>query len=102
MSGGLHGQRRRGPHAGSLRGQAARRRARTDIHTAVDTNGHYGDQLSDAELEVADLVMLDSRACDPERHRELTGMDNGPTLDFARRLAELRRPVWLRYVLVPG
>lgn len=71
------------------------------VHTALDTNGYYGDRLADAELEVADLVLLDLKAWDPERHRRLTGMDNGPTLAFARRLAERRRPVWLRFVLVP-
>jgi pyruvate formate lyase activating enzyme len=72
------------------------------IHTALDTNGYYGDRLSDVELEVADLVILDVKCWDPDRHRELTGMDIGPTLAFARRLAERRRPVWVRYVLVPG
>ena len=72
------------------------------IHTALDTNGYYGDKLSDAELETIDLVLLDIKSWDPERHRTLTGMDIGPTLDFARRLAQRRRPVWLRYVLVPG
>jgi pyruvate formate lyase activating enzyme len=72
------------------------------IHTALDTNGYYGTRLSDAELEVADLVMLDLKAWDPERHRRLTGMEIGPTLDFARRLAAHRRPVWVRFVLVPG
>jgi pyruvate formate lyase activating enzyme len=29
-------------------------------------------------------------------------MDNAPTLAFARRLAEHRRVVWIRFVLVPG
>ena len=72
------------------------------IHTALDTNGYYGEKLSDAELEVADLVILDIKCWEPERHRALTGMDIGPTLAFARRLAARRRPVWLRYVLVPG
>ena len=72
------------------------------IHTALDTNGTYGDRLSDAELECADLVLLDIKTWDPERHRRLTGMEIGPTLDFARRLAAKRRPVWLRFVLVPG
>ena len=57
------------------------------IHTALDTNGYYGDRLSDAELETIDLVLLDIKAWDNERHRRLTGMDIGPTLDFARRLA---------------
>jgi pyruvate formate lyase activating enzyme len=72
------------------------------IHTALDTNGYYGDRLSDAELELADLVLLDLKAWDPERHKRLTGMENGPTLAFARRLAERQRPVWVRFVLVPG
>lgn len=73
-----------------------------DIHTALDTNGFYGDKLSDAELETIDLVLLDIKTWDPARHRHLTGMDVAPTLDFARRLAARRRPIWLRYVMVPG
>ena len=72
------------------------------IHTALDTNGYYGDRLSDAELESVDLVLLDLKSWDPERHRRLTGMDNTPTLAFARRLAAAKRPVWVRFVLVPG
>ena len=72
------------------------------IHTALDTNGIYGDRVSDAELEAIDLVLLDIKTWDPERHRRLTGMDNGPTLEFARRLAARKRPVSLRFVLVPG
>ena len=72
------------------------------IHTALDTNGYYGERLSDAELEQADLVILDIKGWNPARHKELTGMEIGPSLAFARRLAERRRPVWLRFVLVPG
>ena len=72
------------------------------IHTALDSNGYYGDRLADDELQAIDLVLLDIKTWDPERHRKLTGMDNGPTLEFARRLAAHKRPVWLRYVLVPG
>jgi len=71
------------------------------IHTALDTNGFLGERLSDEELEQIDLVLLDIKAWTPERHRHLTGKDVGPTLDFARRLAQRRRAVWLRYVLVP-
>jgi len=72
------------------------------IHTALDSNGYYGARLTDAELETISLVLLDIKTWDPERHRSLTGMDNAPTLEFARRLAARRRPIWLRYVLVPG
>jgi len=72
------------------------------IHTALDTNGHLGARLTDADLSAVDLVLLDLKAWDPELHRRLTGMDNGPTQEFARRLAAIRKPVWVRFVLVPG
>jgi pyruvate formate lyase activating enzyme len=72
------------------------------IHTALDTNGALGSRLTDAELERIDLVLLDIKGWGPERHRRLTGMDIGPVLDFARRLADYKRPIWLRFVLVPG
>ena len=72
------------------------------IHTALDTNGFYGEKLSDEELQTIDLVLLDIKTWDPERHREITGMDVAPTLAFAQRLAAARRPIWMRYVLVPG
>lgn len=73
-----------------------------EIHTALDTNGFLGARLSDDELEQIDLVLLDIKAWDATKHRELTAKDNGPTLDFARRLAQRKRPMWVRYVLVPG
>jgi pyruvate formate lyase activating enzyme len=73
-----------------------------DVHTAIETNGALGSRLSDSELEQIDLVLLDIKGWDPERHRLLTGMDIGPVLDFARRLAARKRPIWVRFVLVPG
>lgn len=71
------------------------------IHTALDTNGSLGPRLSDQELNVIDLVLLDIKCWDPDVHRRLTGMELAPVLDFARRLAASKRPIWLRYVLVP-
>lgn len=72
------------------------------IHTALDTNGALGERLTDADLEEIDLVLLDLKAWDPERHRRLTGADVAPVHAFARRLAARRKPIWVRFVLVPG
>jgi pyruvate formate lyase activating enzyme len=72
------------------------------IHTALDTNGALGHRLTDKDLEQVDLVLLDIKAWDPQHHRQLTGMELGPVLDFARRLAARKKSAWLRYVLVPG
>ena len=71
------------------------------IHTAVETNGYYGDKLSDADLEAIDLVLLDIKMWDAERHRRLTGMVPDQTRAFAKRLAANGRPMWVRFVLVP-
>jgi pyruvate formate lyase activating enzyme len=72
------------------------------VHTALDSNGYLGDRLTDADLKSVDLVLLDLKAFSEELHRRLTGMDNQPVHKFARRLAELNRPIWVRFVLVPG
>jgi pyruvate formate lyase activating enzyme len=71
------------------------------VHTALDTNGYYGERVTDSELQGIDLVLLDLKTWDRDRHIHLVGMDNAPTHAFARRLGELKRPVWVRYVLVP-
>ena len=72
------------------------------IHTTLDTNGYYGEQLTDGDLETMNLVMLCFKAWDPELHRRVTGMDGTAAREFARRLASNRKPMWVRFVLVPG
>jgi pyruvate formate lyase activating enzyme len=72
------------------------------IHTTIETNGFYSEKLTDQDLDVIDLVMLGIKTWGPARHRQLTGMDIEPTLRFARRLATLKRKMWVRFVLVPG
>ena len=73
-----------------------------DIHTALETNGFLAAELSDSDLDTIDLVLLGIKTWDRDRHRTLTGRDNQPTLELARRLAARRLPVWVRFVLVPG
>jgi pyruvate formate lyase activating enzyme len=72
------------------------------VHTALDTNGFLGSRLSDSDLEKVDLVLLDLKAFSAELHHRLVGQDVSPIHEFARRLASAKRPVWVRFVLVPG
>ena len=73
------------------------------VHTAIETNGYYGDHLSDEEIRNIDLVILDMKAFTRKQHERVTGgMHNEDVLEFCNRLAALNRPMWLRYVLVPG
>ncbi|MFI8370379.1 pyruvate formate-lyase-activating protein [Streptomyces sp. NPDC085466] len=72
------------------------------LHTALDTSGFLGVRATDALLRDTDLVLLDIKSWDPETYRKVTGRPLKPTLDFARRLAELGQDVHVRFVLVPG
>ena len=72
------------------------------VHTAIETNGYYGDRMTDDELRNIDLVILDMKAFTPDQHQQVTGLRNEEVIKFGERLASLRRPMWLRYVLVPG
>lgn len=72
------------------------------LHTALDTSGYLGERLTDEQLESIDLVLLDIKSFDPDVYRELTGVELAPTLAFAERLAALCKPMWVRFVLVPG
>ncbi|MCO5991555.1 pyruvate formate-lyase-activating protein [Actinoallomurus spadix] len=71
------------------------------LHTALDTSGFLGDRASEALLADTDLVLLDIKAWNPRTYRALTGGEVSPTLRFARRLADLGVPAWVRFVLVP-
>ncbi|MDB5652747.1 MAG: Pyruvate formate-lyase activating [Tardiphaga sp.] len=72
------------------------------LHTALDTAGFLGLHADDYLLADVDLVLLDIKAFSETTYHDLTGVTLQPTLDFARRLAAMRKPVWIRYVLVPG
>jgi pyruvate formate lyase activating enzyme len=72
------------------------------LHTAVDTSGFLGDRMTDEMLDATDLVLLDIKSFDAATYREVTGAEVAPTLRLALRLSERCKPVWIRFVLVPG
>ena len=53
-------------------------------------------------MQSTDLVLLDIKHIDSEKHRWLTGHGNENILDCARYLSDIAKPVWIRHVLVPG
>lgn len=75
---------------------------RLGIHTALDTNGCAEPEVARLVLAHTDLVLLDLKQLNPERHKALTGMAHDITLAFARLVSDLGIPMWIRYVVVPG
>lgn len=68
----------------------------------IDTNGHLGPVGWNSILDVTDGVMLDIKAFDPERHRQLTGRNNARSLASARLLHNAGKLYELRYLMIPG
>lgn len=76
------------------------------IHTCLDTSGlcFTPENMENAKrlAAVTDLVMLDIKHIDEEKHRALTGHSNRNILAFAEFLSEHGVPIWIRHVVVPG
>ncbi|MBO5525967.1 MAG: pyruvate formate lyase-activating protein [Clostridia bacterium] len=79
---------------------------REGIHTCVDTSGATfrpnDTSAFDELLPLVDLFLLDIKEYNDETHKRLTGRSNETILAFARYLSERKKPMWVRYVLVPG
>ncbi len=86
-----------------------------EIHTCLDTSGIFfqeawrdpenrdGEAYEKIEnlMAVTDLVMLDIKHIESQAHQKLTGHGNEKILAFARYLDEIKKPVWIRHVVVP-
>ena len=79
------------------------------IHTCIDTSGvtfqkedsEYMQRL-DRLMTYTDLIMLDIKHIDPEKHKTLTGQTNENILDFARYLDSKNISMWIRHVVLEG
>ena len=79
------------------------------VHTAVDTCGFMFDrnrvESVQKHLELikyTDLFLLDIKHISSAKHKELTGVPNDNTLEFAKFLSDHGKAMWVRYVLVPN
>lgn len=72
------------------------------INTCLDSNGRVLDSKTEQLLERTDLLLLDVKHINKEWHQKLTGVKNKTTLRLAEYRENTGKPMWLRYVLVPG
>ena len=78
------------------------------VNTVIDTAGKPFTRQApffpkfEELMRYTDLLMLDIKEMNDERHKVLTGFSNANILDLARYLSDIGKPVWIRHVLVPG
>ena len=78
------------------------------IHTAIDTSGiTYNENAEyiarlDELMKYTDLVLLDLKHINEEKHKVLTGHSNVRPIAFAKYLEKKNIPLWARHVVVDG
>ncbi len=77
------------------------------IHTTLDTSGNpftreepFFSKFNEL-MQYTDLFLLDIKHIDEKEHIRLTGHTNKNILDLATYLSDMKKPVWIRHVLVP-
>ena len=82
-----------------------KRAKESGIHTALDTSGvlfnRDNTEKVDELLKYTSLVLLDIKHIDDEEHKKLTKHSNKNILEFAKYLSEIKKPMWVRHVVVP-
>ena len=77
------------------------------INTVLDTSAQIFSrdknflEKFNALMNFTDLILLDIKHINSQQHKILTGFPNENILDAAKYLSEIKKPVWIRHVLVP-
>jgi len=72
------------------------------LHICVDTCGFCAEDHFKQVIERTDLFLFDCKHMDPEKHKEMTGVDNVQILANLRQALESKAEVWVRIPLLPG
>lgn len=72
-----------------------------NIHTAVDTAGSVPLSAAKPVIDAADMLLLDIKSMDSDLCRQITGKTNENALAILNYCEQIKKPVWIRHVLLP-
>ncbi|MCR4925413.1 MAG: pyruvate formate lyase-activating protein [Clostridiales bacterium] len=72
------------------------------ISVAIDTAGFYNFEKAQRALTECDLVLLDIKAIDEDMCKDITGQSNSFALKVLEYREKIKKPVWIRHVIVPN
>lgn len=78
------------------------------INTCLDTSGFVFTKENpffskfEELMKYTDLLLVDIKHIDDEKHKEITGWSNKGILEMTDYLSQINKPIWIRHVLVPG
>lgn len=72
------------------------------IHIALDTCAGTGWSVLEPLIKCADLILLDIKHMDPEKHAQFTGLPQDRVLKNIRKISQTGKPIWIRTPIIPG
>lgn len=72
------------------------------INTAIETSGYAPDEVFSDAMRKCDLILMDWKVSDPEKHLEFTGVSQKRIRAHAEQLAAGDVPFILRMPIIPG
>lgn len=73
-----------------------------NIHRTVDTTLHAQQEHVRRVAERCELMLVDLKMMDSEKHQQYTGVPNGKILANISMLSEMGHPFWIRIPLIDG
>lgn len=76
---------------------------RHQLHIALDSSGFFeaSHLISSGLADAIDLVLLDLKIMDEQKHIQLTSQSNERILRTAQFYNEIGKPIWIRHVVIP-
>jgi len=72
------------------------------LNTVLDTSGYAKLETVKELITVTDLVIVSIKHPDEEKHKEISGVSFDRVKKFLDYLSEINKPIWVRYVIIPG
>lgn len=77
------------------------RRLLPDVHAVIETSGYAPEEVFKAVAQEMDMVIMDVKIVDDEKHRFYTGASNQLILRNLQNLIQLQKPMRIRVPLIP-
>ncbi len=72
------------------------------IHSCVETTFYASEATAASIYQKADLLISDIKFMDADRHKQYTGVENGPILKNLKAVTNAGKPLILRIPYIPG
>ena len=73
-----------------------------DLHLTLDTTAFSSRKIFEESIDLMDLLLIDIKQMNDEKHREYTGVSNKPIFKNLELAVEMGKEIHIRFPMIPG